>query len=191
MRRFRFALAVALALAIATGVLLGATTRASAGKVDRVVVAPGAMVQIAVTVSNEFGPSYPQGIGNAVAMAVAMHPTIRGPDSEHERQYLPGPRRCGGGRRHRRLQNTGVIGRRRRRRPAVTRVRDRHDLGSATADDLRRSRDGRSDADGRPDGSGTRGTTVIGAVRRELDQYHARPASARRRVDASLDAARC
>ena len=49
MRRFRFALAVALALAIATGVLLGATTRASAGKVDRVVVAPGAKVQIAVT----------------------------------------------------------------------------------------------------------------------------------------------
>lgn len=78
MKRFRLLLVlVAVVLAVTVSVSLGAT-RASAGKGDKVVVEPGKKVQIAVPVSGEFGAGYLEGIGNAVAMAVAMHPTVRG-----------------------------------------------------------------------------------------------------------------
>ena len=77
MKRFRLSLVLAVVLAVTVSVSLGAT-RASAGKGDKVVVEPGKKVQIAVPVSGEFGAGYLEGIGNAVAMAVAMHPTVRG-----------------------------------------------------------------------------------------------------------------
>ena len=66
----------------------------------------GAKVQVALTVSNEFGSSYSEGIGNAVAMAVAMRPTIRGfpVQVEHGRgPYVPrSVGRCGDRRARRR-----------------------------------------------------------------------------------------
>ena len=77
MKRFRLSLVLAVVLAVTVSVSLGAT-RASAGKGDKVVVEPGKKVQIALPVSDEFGAAFTEGIGNAVAMAVAMHPTIRG-----------------------------------------------------------------------------------------------------------------
>jgi len=77
MKRFRLSLVLAVVLAVAVAVSLGAT-RASAGKGDKVVVEPGQKVEIALTSTGQFGPGFKEGPFNAVMMAIAMHPTIRG-----------------------------------------------------------------------------------------------------------------
>ena len=114
MQRFRLSLVMAVGLAVAVAVSLGAT-RASAGKGDRVVVEPGQKVQIAVSASGEFGGGFAVGIGNAVAMAVAMHPTVSGFPVQLNTTVSPG---CGVPEGEKvvaegivaNTQNTGVIG---------------------------------------------------------------------------------